>query len=176
MKKTKLVLLLASAGMLTSCDLSQIPGLDKRLSYEDSKAVGAACRHSGRALEDCFALNPLSHQAGVFEGWRDMNDYMMENKIEVVKPEIDPGALMKKKPVDTASSDAHKADAGHAVAHSEPGPSGPPPALAESTRPKFDPSKLGRSVERGGDPAATAPASGEADKPWERRTSTGSSI
>ncbi len=79
--------------MLSSCDLSQIPGLDGKLSIEDSKAVGAACRHSGRALEDCFALNPKTHPAGVFEGWRDMNDYMLANEIEVVKPEIKTSAF-----------------------------------------------------------------------------------
>jgi len=88
MKKLKILMVAGAATMLSSCDLSQIPGLDGRLSIEDSKAVGAACRHSGRALEDCFALNPNSHQAGVFEGWRDMNDYMLANQIETVKPEI----------------------------------------------------------------------------------------
>ena len=88
MKKLKILMVAGAATMLSSCDLSQIPGLDGRLSLEDSKAVGAACRHSGRALEDCFTLNPNSHQAGVFEGWRDMNDYMLANQIETVKPEI----------------------------------------------------------------------------------------
>lgn len=88
MRKLKILMVAGAATMLSSCDLSQIPGLTGKLSMEDSKAVGAACRHSGRALEDCFSLNPNTHQSGVFEGWRDMNDYMLANEIEVVKPEI----------------------------------------------------------------------------------------
>ncbi|MBU1266848.1 MAG: hypothetical protein RLO04_12085 [Limnobacter sp.] len=88
MKKLKILMVAGAATMLSSCDLSQIPGLDGKLSLDDSKAVGAACRHSGRALEDCFTLNPKTHQSGVFDGWRDMNDYMLANQIEVVKPEI----------------------------------------------------------------------------------------
>jgi hypothetical protein len=88
MRKLKILMVAGAATMLSSCDLSQIPGLDGKLSLDDSKAVGAACRHSGRALEDCFALNPNTHQSGVFDGWRDMNDYMLANQIEVVRPEI----------------------------------------------------------------------------------------
>ncbi|MCR2746283.1 hypothetical protein [Limnobacter parvus] len=88
MKKLKILMVASAATMLSSCDLSQIPGLDGKLSIEDSKAVGAACRHSGRALEDCFTMNPNTYQSGVFEGWREMNDYMIANGLDVVKPEI----------------------------------------------------------------------------------------
>jgi hypothetical protein len=88
MKKLKVLVVASAATMLSSCDLSQIPGLDGKFSLEDSKAVGAACRHSGRALEDCFAMNPKTYPSGVFEGWRDMNDYMLANSIDIVKPEI----------------------------------------------------------------------------------------
>ncbi|MEO8278781.1 MAG: hypothetical protein ABI564_03745 [Ideonella sp.] len=52
----------------------------------DGRAVGGACRHAGRALEDCFTLNKKVERAAVFAGWRDMNDYMRENKIDVVAP------------------------------------------------------------------------------------------
>jgi hypothetical protein len=97
MRKLKILMVAGAATMLSSCDLSQIPGLTGKLSMEDSKAVGAACRHSGRALEDCFTLNPSSHQSGVFEGWRDMNDYMLANEIEVVKPEIRNSAFRQEK-------------------------------------------------------------------------------
>ncbi|QJR30359.1 hypothetical protein [Limnobacter profundi] len=97
MRKLKILMVAGAATMLSSCDLSQIPGLTGKLSMEDSKAVGAACRHSGRALEDCFTLNPNTHQSGVFEGWRDMNDYMLANEIEVVKPEIRNSAFKQEK-------------------------------------------------------------------------------
>ena len=49
---------------------------------------GGACRHAGRAIEDCYALNKKADKAAVFAGWRDMNDYMRENKIEPVAPQL----------------------------------------------------------------------------------------
>ena len=52
----------------------------------DSKAVGGACRNAGRAIEDCYAMNKKADKAAVFAGWREMNDYMRENKIEAVAP------------------------------------------------------------------------------------------
>jgi hypothetical protein len=54
----------------------------------DGKAIGGACRHAGRAIEDCYALNKKADRAAVFAGWRDMNDYMRENKIEAVTPQL----------------------------------------------------------------------------------------
>ncbi|MDB6000231.1 MAG: hypothetical protein JWP52_1930 [Rhizobacter sp.] len=53
----------------------------------DSRAVGGACRHAGRAIEDCYALNRKADKAAVFAGWREMNDYMRENKIDTVAPQ-----------------------------------------------------------------------------------------
>lgn len=113
MKKLKILMVAGAATMLSSCDLSQIPGLDGKLSLDDSKAVGAACRHSGRALEDCFALNPNTHQSGVFDGWRDMNDYMLANQIDVVKPEIRHSAhTLGKVSADRTNSQARPVDPG----------------------------------------------------------------
>jgi len=54
----------------------------------DGKAVGGACRHAGRAIEDCYTMNKKADKAAVFAGWRDMNDYMRENKIEPVAPQL----------------------------------------------------------------------------------------
>jgi hypothetical protein len=54
----------------------------------EGKAVGSACRHAGRAIEDCFTLNPKANKSAVFGGWREMNDYMTKNKIDVVTPQI----------------------------------------------------------------------------------------
>jgi hypothetical protein len=53
----------------------------------EGKAIGAACRHAGRAIEDCFGLNKRADKAALFSGWREMNDYMRENKIEPVPPQ-----------------------------------------------------------------------------------------
>lgn len=169
MKKLKIVLLLSAMGMLSSCDLTQIPGLDKKLSAEDSKAIGAACRHSGRALEDCFVLNPMALQAGVFEGWRDMNDYMTANKIETVEPKVDLAKLRAegehaseadKKP-ETAEKES-KATEGHAAA---------PAGESGGSRPKWEP---GNAPPRHADPAAQAPAAEKKapSRPWDRNKGT----
>ena len=81
-------LLMLSA--LTGCDqigtLLELPDpvKDAARIEAEGKAVGAACRYAGRALEDCYVLNSSAPKAAIFMGWKDMNDYMMENKIEVV--------------------------------------------------------------------------------------------
>ncbi|MBE7420570.1 MAG: hypothetical protein HS128_22975 [Ideonella sp.] len=54
----------------------------------DGRAIGGACRHAGRAIEDCFTLNRRADKASVYAGWREMNDYMRENKIEPVSPQL----------------------------------------------------------------------------------------
>ncbi len=70
--------------LLTACD--KIPGLgpDPRVAQreEEAKAIGGACRHALRGLEDCYTLNPKAPKASVFAGWKDMDAYMRENKIE----------------------------------------------------------------------------------------------
>lgn len=77
---------------LTGCDRLGIPDPAKSeaQSEADGKAVGSACRHAGRAIEDCFTLNPTAHRAAVFAGWKEMNDYMAENKIAEVAPQLPP--------------------------------------------------------------------------------------
>jgi hypothetical protein len=78
----------------------------------EGHAIGSACRHSGRALEDCFTLYPKAQKAAVFNGWRDMDAYMRENSIEVVAPvvpRLDPAAK-KKKAADAKKGEEGKAD------------------------------------------------------------------
>ncbi len=74
---------------LAGCDMLGIEPASAIAARKEAegKAVGAACRHAGRAIEDCYDLNKRTDKAAVFAGWREMNDYMTENKIEVVKPE-----------------------------------------------------------------------------------------
>ena len=77
-------IVLASLLLLAGCD--KIPGLgpDPRVAQreEEAKAIGGACRHALRGLEDCYTLNPRASKASVFAGWKDMDGYMRENKIE----------------------------------------------------------------------------------------------
>lgn len=87
---------------LTACEQLGIPDPAKQAAAKEAegKAIGSACRHAGRALEDCYTLNPGGHKASIFAGWKEMNDYMAENKIEVVKPELpasEPAAKTKSK-------------------------------------------------------------------------------
>ena len=73
----------------------------------EGKAIGGACRHAGRAIEDCFALNKRADKAALFGGWREMNDYMRENKIEPVAPQA--AAAVEAAPEKLAESAGDKA-------------------------------------------------------------------
>ena len=82
--------------LLAGCEMLGIESPERVAATKEGegKAVGSACRHANRALEDCYALNPKAQKAAVFAGWREMNDYMRENKIETVKPQIPTPALL----------------------------------------------------------------------------------
>ena len=93
--------------LLPACD--QIAELDGSKAAEaEGKATGGACRHAGRALEDCYALNEKASRSAVFAGWREMNDYMTQNKIDPVLP-VEP--LPGKKPT-AKTEDAAAAKSG----------------------------------------------------------------
>jgi len=85
-------LLLALAG----CDqVSQKLGLEDQAQKEartegEAKAVGSACRHSGRAIEDCYAIYSWLPKAGIYAGWREMDEYMRQNQIETIAPQLPP--------------------------------------------------------------------------------------
>ena len=82
----RLSLALCGLLLLSGCDMLGIESASALAARKaaEGKAVGAACRHAGRALEDCYALNKRVDKAGIFAGWREMNDYMRENDIAVV--------------------------------------------------------------------------------------------
>jgi hypothetical protein len=84
------LLLISATGLLAGCDLLGIEGASALAAKREAegKAIGGACRHAGRAIEDCYALNKRADKAAMFAGWREMNDYMTENKLEVVRPSL----------------------------------------------------------------------------------------
>jgi hypothetical protein len=90
MRRTLLATVCLAASLLAGCDMLGIDSPEKLAAAReaDGKAIGGACRHAGRAIEDCYALNKKADRAAVFAGWRDMNDYMRENKIEAVTPQL----------------------------------------------------------------------------------------
>lgn len=67
----------------------------------EGRAIGGACRHSGRALEECYKLNGKASKAAIYAGWRDMDAYMRENNIAVV-PSGGASSAAKKAPADMA--------------------------------------------------------------------------
>lgn len=100
---------------LSGCDqIGQKLGLEDPAKKEarmepEAKAVGSACRQSGRAIEDCYSIYGWLPKAGIYAGWREMDEYMRENKLETVAPQLPPpeppGAKRKaKKDVAEASS------------------------------------------------------------------------
>ena len=102
-------LVLCALALLAGCDMLGIESPEKIAANReaDGKAVGGACRHAGRAIEDCYALNKRADRAAVFAGWRDMNDYMRENKIDEVPPQI-AGAAARPAVDDAAEPAAEK--------------------------------------------------------------------
>lgn len=64
----------------------QDPAKLEAIADGEGRAVGAGCRQSGRAIEDCYALYDRLPKASIFAGWRDMNDYMIANKLDTVTP------------------------------------------------------------------------------------------
>jgi hypothetical protein len=84
---------------LSGCDIiaEAVPqlgmeGPSKRYEKQmaEAKAIGSACRHAGRAIEDCYTINPTALRAGIFAGWKDMDTYMKDNHIEAQKPLVAP--------------------------------------------------------------------------------------
>ena len=87
---TRVVLAVLLGLGLSACDQLGIDTPQKAAERQvaDAKAVGSACRHALRAIEDCYTLNPKADKASVFAGWREMDEYMRENKLEGVAPVV----------------------------------------------------------------------------------------
>jgi len=83
---------------LAGCDMIQqqmgIEDPDAKAARTDAegKAVGGACRQSGRAIEDCYSIYSWLPKAPIYEGWRDMDAYMRDNKMETIEPQLPPAS------------------------------------------------------------------------------------
>jgi hypothetical protein len=95
----------------------------------EGKAIGSACRQSGRAIEDCYSVYTWVPKASVFGGWREMDAYMRENRLEIVEPVLPPAPpppepvkkTKKKKAADGEGGDkAADEKAGDAKAEEKP--------------------------------------------------------
>lgn len=93
---TRLLLIAPLLLALGGCDqVGQKFGLEDAAKKEanqlaEGKAVGSACRQSGRAIEDCYAIYNWLAKAPIYEGWREMDAYMRENQLETVAPQLPP--------------------------------------------------------------------------------------
>lgn len=73
--------------LLAGCDVSALLADPKAAQKAaDAKAIGNACRHGMRSIEDCYSLNEKMPKAAIFEGWKEMDQYMRENKIDGIEP------------------------------------------------------------------------------------------
>lgn len=88
--RLSVIALLAALPLLASCDLLGIESGEAVAARNEAegKAIGSACRHAMRAIEDCYTLNPKAVKASVYTGWREMDEYMRENKLEGVAPVV----------------------------------------------------------------------------------------
>lgn len=109
------LLFLAMALLLSGCDLEALladPKEVKRIA--DSKAIGSACRHGLRSIEDCYALNEKASKAAVFDGWKEMDQYMRDNKIDGIEPKgVKPPQPIEEVIVEPKPKGKPKADAAH---------------------------------------------------------------
>lgn len=116
----KPILLVLAALSLTACDqVNQKLGLEDPARKEarlepEAKAVGSACRQSGRAIEDCYSIYSWLPKAGIYAGWREMDEYMRENKLETIEPQLPPpeppGTKKKKKPASETAPESEAKD------------------------------------------------------------------
>lgn len=83
-RHVRVLLALPLAVALSACDMLGIetPGMANAKKEAEGRAIGAACRHAVRSLEDCYSANPRVSKSAIFEGWREMDAYMRDNEIE----------------------------------------------------------------------------------------------
>lgn len=127
---SRIFVIFALLAGLSGCDqINQKLGLEDPAAKEarlepEAKAVGSACRHSGRAIEDCYAIYAWLPKAGIYAGWREMDEYMRENKIETIVPQLPPaeppGTKKKKKPEKPAEPAAESENAKEPKAEATP--------------------------------------------------------
>lgn len=105
--RSSLLLPLVTMVLLSGCDRLGMPdpAVEAARKEADARATGSACRHAGRGIEDCYSQNPDAARAPVYAGWKEMNDYMRENKIDEVKPSA-PAAASASEAQSSASESA----------------------------------------------------------------------
>ena len=98
------------AALLAGCDALGIESATQvaERKQAEAHAIGSACRHAIRSIEDCFKSNPKAGKAAVFAGWKEMDQYMRDNQIVGMPSAIDsPTGEELVEHEDTAAQDEH---------------------------------------------------------------------
>ncbi|MCA0176945.1 MAG: hypothetical protein LCH73_11785 [Proteobacteria bacterium] len=106
----RVFLILVSLLALAGCDQLGIESATQMAERKtaEGKAIGGACRQGGRGIEDCYVLNKKADKAAVYAGWREMDDYMRENKLDAMAPTLSPqGAAAPEPAASSEAADAH---------------------------------------------------------------------
>lgn len=116
MSRLPALVVLSLAALLSGCEKLgiQTPADVAAGKEADARAIGSACRQAGRAIEDCYSLNPKAGKAAVFAGWREMDEYMRENKLEVVQPTVPRPAPGASAPAKSTTADSEESADGAA--------------------------------------------------------------
>jgi hypothetical protein len=149
MRRLLLALFNAALLVLAGCDQLGIESAATVAARNEAegKAIGAGCRHAARSLEECYANNRRADKAAVFAGWKDMSDYMRENKIEPVRPADEPVVAAAEDTEPPAKADAAAEDKPEKAAKAGKG----------EARDKSDKGDKGEKGEKG-DKATAAPS------------------
>jgi len=115
MRTTLIFPLLFSLCFLSACERLGVPdpAKDAAIREADARATGSACRHAGRGIEDCYAMNPDASRAAVYAGWKEMNDYMRENNIVEIKPTATASAAASESSSASSSASASASASSH---------------------------------------------------------------
>jgi hypothetical protein len=110
---------------LSGCDQLGLdtPAKAAERKQAEARAIGSACRHAMRAIEDCYVLNPKADKSSVFAGWREMDEYMRENKLEGVAPVVPRPSPVASRPA-PADQDEDAAEDGHGTGEASKGDKG----------------------------------------------------
>jgi hypothetical protein len=143
---------------LAGCNwISNVSGLSK----DANKAVGAACRQSGRSLEECYQRNPDADKAQIYAGWREMHEYMVKQKLETIAPPAEPAVP----PPVAATNGGHKQEASAASAGDKPHAQLSPEEADKAMRNDPQVAAVLAAIRRGGlPPAPAASAKDPSDK------------
>jgi hypothetical protein len=95
--------------LVAGCDLEALLA-DPRVAQReaDAKAIGSACRYGLRSIEDCYVLNDKASKSSVFIGWKEMDQYMRDNKVEGIRSAMGkPAAPAEEMITEAKADDSH---------------------------------------------------------------------